>query len=124
LGVFWCTRAARREFREETGLSVNGDFIALGTIKQPGGKVMYAWALAGDCDAGTIQSNSFQMPWPPKSGTYPCCPDGGLDLFLKGLIQLASFGKLDKEQHPFIPVCLQADHDAVLDISSMPSTGR
>lgn len=67
--------AARREFREETGFSVNGDFIALGAIKQPGGKVMYAWALAGDCDAGAIQSNSFQMRWPPKSGTYQCFPE-------------------------------------------------
>ena len=75
MGVFWCTRAARREFREETGLSVNGDFIALGTIKQPGGKVMYAWALAGDCDPEAIQSNSFQMQWPPKSGTYQSFPE-------------------------------------------------
>jgi predicted NUDIX family NTP pyrophosphohydrolase len=66
--------AAQREFREETGYSVAGDFLPLTAIKQAGGKRVYAWAVAGDCDAGAIQSNTFTMEWPPHSGrhrTYP-----------------------------------------------------
>ena len=32
--------AAKREFAEETGLTPSGDFIPLGEIRQPGGKVV------------------------------------------------------------------------------------
>ncbi len=66
--------AARREFQEETGFSVRGDFRPLTPIKQAGGKRVYAWAVAGDGDAETIHSNTFTMEWPPHSGqsqTYP-----------------------------------------------------
>ena len=60
--------AARREFTEETGIAVDGAFIRLEPVKQPGGKVVSAWAMEGDCDASSITSNSFMMEWPPKSG--------------------------------------------------------
>jgi predicted NUDIX family NTP pyrophosphohydrolase len=60
--------AARREFHEETGFSVKGSFIALRPVQQPGGKVVHAWAVEGDCEAGSIKSNSFTMEWPPRSG--------------------------------------------------------
>ena len=60
--------AARREFREETGFDLDGDLIGLGTIKQPGGKQVSAWALEGDCSPESLRSNSFSMEWPPKSG--------------------------------------------------------
>src|SRR5689334_16989355 len=43
--------AARREFAEETGILPTGGFLALGTIRQAGGKQVTAWAFAGDCDA-------------------------------------------------------------------------
>lgn len=59
---------ARREFREETGFEVNGDFVPLGAIKQRSGKVVTLWAVEGNCDADVIQSNTFSMEWPPKSG--------------------------------------------------------
>ncbi len=59
--------AARRELAEETGLTPSGDFIALGEIRQPGGKVVAAWALEGNADAAGIRSNTFSMPWPPGS---------------------------------------------------------
>jgi predicted NUDIX family NTP pyrophosphohydrolase len=60
--------AAKREFREETGCSVEGDFIELAPLKQPGGKVVYAWAVEGDCEAESIKSNTFSLEWPPRSG--------------------------------------------------------
>jgi len=60
--------AARREFFEETGSEISGEFIELTPLKQPSGKVVYAWAVKGNIDAGSIKSNLFSMEWPPKSG--------------------------------------------------------
>jgi predicted NUDIX family NTP pyrophosphohydrolase len=60
--------AAKREFQEETGLSVEGEFIPLGPVKQRSGKVVSAWAVEGNCDAKFIKSNTFSMEWPPGSG--------------------------------------------------------
>jgi predicted NUDIX family NTP pyrophosphohydrolase len=60
--------AAKREFHEETGFTVNGSFIALGPVRQAGGKLVYAWATEGDYKAESIKSNSFTMEWPPRSG--------------------------------------------------------
>jgi len=60
--------AAQREFREETGLSAGGPFLDLGSVRQKGGKVVRAWAFAGDCDPQAIRSNTFTMEWPPRSG--------------------------------------------------------
>jgi predicted NUDIX family NTP pyrophosphohydrolase len=59
--------AAKREFEEETGVKPEGQFIPLGSVAQPGGKVVTAWALEGDCST-RIRSNNFSMEWPPKSG--------------------------------------------------------
>ena len=59
---------AKREFEEETGIAPTGPFISLTAIKQKGGKIVHAWAFKGDCDPGSIVSNSFAMEWPPKSG--------------------------------------------------------
>ena len=61
-------QAARREFHEETGCSVDGSFIALRPVRQAGGKIVYAWAVEGDCEAESIRSNSFTVEWPPRSG--------------------------------------------------------
>jgi predicted NUDIX family NTP pyrophosphohydrolase len=60
--------AARREFREETGFSVAGEFTPLTPLKQPSGKIIQAWLVEGDCDAGAIRSNTFTLEWPPRSG--------------------------------------------------------
>lgn len=59
---------ARQEFREETGLGIDGDFRPLKPVKQAGGKTVHAWAVEGDCDAAAIESNRFAMEWPPRSG--------------------------------------------------------
>lgn len=59
--------AARREFEEETGAAVNGDFRSLGDTKQAGGKIVAVWSVEGDLDPAKLKSNTFQMEWPPKS---------------------------------------------------------
>jgi predicted NUDIX family NTP pyrophosphohydrolase len=60
--------AAKREFNEETGLEADGDFIELGEVKQPSGKIVHAWALEKDLDVTEIKSNSFTIEWPKNSG--------------------------------------------------------
>jgi predicted NUDIX family NTP pyrophosphohydrolase len=60
--------AAIREFAEETGTMLQGEFRALPPVRQAGGKTVLAWTLAGDLDAAAIRSNDFEMEWPPKSG--------------------------------------------------------
>jgi predicted NUDIX family NTP pyrophosphohydrolase len=59
---------ARREFTEETGFTVAGDFRPLAPIRQSGGKIVHAWAVEGDCDAAAIKSNTFDLEWPTRSG--------------------------------------------------------
>jgi predicted NUDIX family NTP pyrophosphohydrolase len=59
---------AKREFAEETGFAASGIFRPLTPVKQAGGKIVHAWAVEGDCDAAAIQSNSFALEWPPRSG--------------------------------------------------------
>ncbi len=66
--------AARREFREETGIEPAPPFAALGSVKQKAGKTVHAWAWEGDADAATITSNTTRTEWPRGSGkwvTYP-----------------------------------------------------
>jgi predicted NUDIX family NTP pyrophosphohydrolase len=60
--------AAKREFKEETGVTPTGPFTALTAIQQKGGKIVHAWAFKGDCDPGAIVSNTFRIEWPPRSG--------------------------------------------------------
>jgi predicted NUDIX family NTP pyrophosphohydrolase len=67
--------AARREFVEETGVSPEGPFLALTPIRQKAGKVVHAWAFAGDCDPAQLTSNEFTMEWPPRSGKYASFPE-------------------------------------------------
>lgn len=67
--------AAKREFREETGLEPRGGFIALGTIKHKGGKIVHAWAFEGDCDPSSLRSNTFTIEWPPRSGKRQQFPE-------------------------------------------------
>ena len=68
--------AARREFLEETGLSIEGNFRPLQPIRQRGGKVVYAWSVPCEkLDAAAITSNTFSMEWPPKSGRKQQFPE-------------------------------------------------
>ena len=66
--------AARREFREETGIEAQPPFLPLGSVKQKAGKTVHAWAWEGDADADTIVSNVTRPEWPRGSVkwlTYP-----------------------------------------------------
>lgn len=70
--------AAIREVKEETGVSIDiskENFIALHEVKQNPGKTVIAWAAEVDFDAAQIQSNSFEMEWPPKSDKTSSFPE-------------------------------------------------
>jgi predicted NUDIX family NTP pyrophosphohydrolase len=66
---------ARREFEEETGSPVSGEFVPLAPLKQPSGKLVHAWAVSGHIDASSITSNTFSMEWPPRSGKFAQFPE-------------------------------------------------
>jgi predicted NUDIX family NTP pyrophosphohydrolase len=67
--------AATREFAEETGQHVTGNFIALDPLRQPGGKLIHAWAVEADFDPAQLRSNTFSMEWPPRSGRQASFPE-------------------------------------------------
>lgn len=67
--------AAHREFREETGAPAEGPTIALGQVRQRGGKIVHAWAVRGDFDPDRLRSNTFEMEWPRGSGKQRSFPE-------------------------------------------------
>jgi predicted NUDIX family NTP pyrophosphohydrolase len=67
--------AAKREFTEETGFPIDGDFLPLQPLRQPSGKTIVAWAVEGDCDPAELRSNTFEMEWPPRSGKRAAFPE-------------------------------------------------
>jgi predicted NUDIX family NTP pyrophosphohydrolase len=71
--------AALREFQEELGRALGPAqqerLIDLGTVRQPGGKLVTAWAAQGDLDPETVSSNTFEMEWPPRSGQLKQFPE-------------------------------------------------
>jgi predicted NUDIX family NTP pyrophosphohydrolase len=69
--------AARREFAEELGsrLPESAELRDLGEVKQKNGKVVVAYAAAGDLDTSTVHSNTFEMEWPPRSGRRQAFPE-------------------------------------------------
>jgi predicted NUDIX family NTP pyrophosphohydrolase len=67
--------AARREFFEETGVAIEGELRALKPLRQPGGKIVHAWAVEADLDPPTIVSNTFEIEWPPRSGRLQSFPE-------------------------------------------------
>src|SRR5437868_9117518 len=66
---------AKQEFLEETGSLVDGVFIELTPLRQASGKLVFAWAVQGDIDPASIQSNVFSMEWPPRSGVERQFPE-------------------------------------------------
>ena len=68
--------AAIREFEEEAGTKLAGNFIALTPIKQKGGKVVYAWAIEGEISTSAIKCETIvEMEWPPKTGKIISFPE-------------------------------------------------
>lgn len=61
--------AAKREFKEETGLEPpTSGYISLNPIQQKSGKFVHAWAVGGDLDPNSIKSSTLFLEWPPRSG--------------------------------------------------------
>lgn len=67
--------AAIREFEEEIGAKLSGDFMELTSVKLKSGKIIFAWALEKALDVSTIKSNEFEIEWPPKSGRRIIIPE-------------------------------------------------
>lgn len=67
--------AAKREFEEETGKAIDGNFIKLQPIRQKSGKTVHAWAVEADIDHTSIVSNTFEIEWPPRSGKRKAFPE-------------------------------------------------
>ncbi|HEX5983404.1 MAG TPA: NUDIX domain-containing protein [Solirubrobacterales bacterium] len=69
---------AIREFEEELGPAPSldpEDLIELGSIRQRAGKVVEAWAAEGEFDSAALDSNTFSMEWPPRSGSHQEFPE-------------------------------------------------
>jgi predicted NUDIX family NTP pyrophosphohydrolase len=68
--------AAIREFKEETGVKLFGNFIALTPIKQKAGKIVNAWVVEGDLDPDAMLCETIvQIEWPPKTGRVISFPE-------------------------------------------------
>lgn len=67
--------AAKREFAEELGIEPQGECHPLGEVRQKSGKIVTAFALAGDLDADAITPGVFEMEWPPHSGRMQSFPE-------------------------------------------------
>jgi predicted NUDIX family NTP pyrophosphohydrolase len=98
--------AACREFEEETGVPVrDATFAPLGSVRQKAGKLVHAWAFAGDCDPAALRSNTFEIEWPRRSGRLQVFPE---------IDRAAFFGpdtarrKILPAQEPFIDRALEA----------------
>ncbi len=96
--------AARREFEEELGSSVSGDFVTLAPIRQASGKLVYAWAVEADFDTATFTSGTFSMEWPPRSGRQQEFPE--VDRAEWFTIDEAK-RKINKGQVPLLDECEQ-----------------
>jgi predicted NUDIX family NTP pyrophosphohydrolase len=95
---------AKREFKEETGLSAAGEFIALKPIRQKSGKTVHAFALEGDFDLTGFSSNEFEMEWPPRSGTMQRFPEIDRIAYFK---PATARRKILAAQRPFIDELVQ-----------------
>jgi predicted NUDIX family NTP pyrophosphohydrolase len=67
--------AARREFKEELGVELTSPLSSLGDVRQRGGKIVEAFAAEVDVNVWTIQSNTFEIEWPPRSGQRQTFPE-------------------------------------------------
>lgn len=99
---------AQREFEEETGHPApTGPCLPLPSVRQPGGKIVHAWAVEGDLDPRVLRSNTFEMEWPPRSGRRRAFPE--VDRFAYFPIETAR-RKILRGQRPLL--------DALVDLFS------
>ena len=67
--------AARREFAEETGITLTTALTPLPPVVQSRAKTVHAFAAEGDIDPADVRSNRFEMEWPPRSGRMQSFPE-------------------------------------------------
>ena len=73
---------AKREFKEETGIKPEGEFIPLGKVKQKNNKTVHAWAFRSDLkNPVDITCNTCEVEWPPKSGRKITIPEVDMGSF-------------------------------------------
>ena len=92
-------QAAVREFKEETGITIDGPFIALEPVKMKSGKLISAWASQQNIDPDAIHSNLFEMEWPPKSRKLQSFPEIDRGEWFSAEVALA---KINTAQQSFI----------------------
>lgn len=95
--------AAKREFFEETGIKLSGEFVELRPVKLKSGKKVFAWAIEKDINAENIISNNFEMEWPPHSGKLQSFPEVDKGEWFsiekaKGKINVMQIGLLEQLQ--------------------------
>jgi len=92
---------ARREFAEETGFVLDeaAPLHDLGSFRQPSGKRLHVWAVAGDADPEALRSNSFELEWPPHSGRRASFPEVDRGAWFD---EAAALRKILKGQAPII----------------------
>ena len=107
--------AARREFEEEIGrLAPPGEALDLGEVRQPSGKLVRAFAVEADLDVSEIESNTFELEWPPRSGRMRQVPE----VDRAGWFELDTAGrKLVKGQVPLLAALVER-----LGAAGRPST--
>ncbi|MET1132852.1 MAG: NUDIX domain-containing protein [Aeromicrobium sp.] len=67
--------AARREFVEELGVPVpEGPWVDLGSVRQSR-KDVVVWAVEADLDPEAVVPGTFELEWPPNSGTIRSFPE-------------------------------------------------
>jgi predicted NUDIX family NTP pyrophosphohydrolase len=112
-----CKSANLRKSAEETGHRPRAKSLPLGEARQPGGKIVHVWSVEDDWEPIELQSNMFEMEWPPRSG------------------QRQTFSELDRaewfgiaEARPKIlkgqAVFLDRLLTVIADNSTMPPAGR
>ena len=92
--------AAKREFEEELGSPPPlAGYHDLGSVIQPGGKLVTAWAAEADFDAAGAVSNTFELEWPRGSGQMRSFPE--IDRASWFTVEVARV-KLVKGQRPLL----------------------
>ncbi|HEY5248200.1 MAG TPA: NUDIX domain-containing protein [Dermatophilaceae bacterium] len=103
--------AAQREFEEELGSAPPvAAYRDLGSVGQPGGKLVTVWAAEADFDAGGAVSNTFELEWPPGSGQVRSFPE--IDRASWFAVEVARV-KLAGGQQPFVDRLLRVFGDLV-----------
>jgi predicted NUDIX family NTP pyrophosphohydrolase len=98
------TRAAAvREFAEELGQAVSGEFLELSPCRASAGKTVHAWLIEADLDLTQLKSNLFEMEWPPGSGRTQAFPE--VDQAAYAPAQLALV-RIHKGQRPILEEAL------------------